>query len=760
MGKQEKQDKWEDFQEAEFPADLEQLVEDTPFFQSTLMDIHYEFVLGKPHTVKDPTGKEYVVYRMYAVDKQDDNIFYNIGFLQYSPQDIEKDEDYEKGLPITDEKHIQQGKMHIYKKVGDKDIHYQLIMNHLDYKKRDNKVGGSSNEEYKTQTKEPYSQLPVTSSTDTTGGMEEQVAGEEEGEEEDLFTLSKQTQQGGAKGEKKERRKKPTHDDIFDKDPKAAAELPPLPEESEESLQEIAADYKEETKNRKNKYPWIVHLTKNTQYSIHPCNHDGNCYFEAVIAAFRDKGLITTVEKLRNLLATEVTKAVFDSDRQLYESFENAKKKIAQDKKIVTERMAVLAKYVKRDRTEEGKTNPEQTHTETEREYRTLAERLSELKQDVQEVEHNIRLLVPHMAGIKTLEQYRDYIRQTGPGAKMAANDWVIQTLERKLEYKSVLFFEENYSNHHAKQNDTVVNLVEPADQGVLGSDANIIKPKYYILFQYQSDKKYELVRYRGRGLLTFQEMPYGLKARLVTRSLEKLSSSVNKIQDFIQFKAREGFDEDTDDEDAHDDDPLYSPLYADKNVVFAIYSAAHQCKVGTTPCNDLERMPKQRVADFLALNRGAKDWRRRLSDDWMGAAFKLDKHTWDAVTHYVEAAPYRDTDPAFYAKFTKGNAFSEKPDPSFSDMARQAGSSKKGTMKNDKGQIMQLRQGPLRTVTEAEREVIRKEALHAKIMQNADIRRILENTRDATLKQFQRGRKLHNDNLLMQMRTELLQSR
>jgi hypothetical protein len=121
-----------------------------------------------------------------------------------------------------------------------------------------------------------------------------------------------------------------------------------------------------------------------------------------------------------------------------------------------------------------------------------------------------------------------------------------------------------------------------------------------------------------------------------------------------------------------------------------------------------------------------------------------------------LEAAPYKESDPSFYAMFTKGNVFSEKPDSKFIEMAKQA-ASKKGSMKNEKGQIVQLRQGPYRTITQKDREELRRKALHAKITQNADVMRILENTRDATLKQFQRGRRLYNDTLLSDIRTTLI---
>jgi len=755
--KKELEKKWKEMQESSFSE--EDLVEDVAFFRSTYNDIPFEFILGKPHQCENPeTKKEDVFFRMYAADIKDKDTLHNIGYIKFKLSDIEKDEKYGKGLPIDDDEKMKQGKMHFYKKIGDDNFDVDFVMKHLDAAK----TGGLYDKE--VDNKEEYS-----GNTDIFKGNEhaEMMGGgskdeqdeqdededEDEQEEDKLFHISKnKLKRPEEKG--KPPKKRQHVDDIFEEHPEEKQDLPPLPEETEESQKQIAQDYKEETRNHKSKYPWIVHLTKNTQYSIHPCNDIKNSYLEAVIAAFKDKGLVTTVEKLRNFLATEVSKTVFDSDKKLYESFEYAKQKIIQDKKIVTERMAFLAKYVKRPTeptnpiigTEENKDN---IRSESEKEYTTLAERLTELKQDMQEIEHNIHRLVPHMANIKTMEQYRDAIRQSA----IDIHDWAILILERRLHYKTVLFFEDNYSQTHVKQNDMVVNLVEPEEK-----EEQTEKPKYYIAMNYKPQGKYDLIRYRGRALLSFVEMPYGLKARLVTRSIEKPSSVVNRISDFIQFKHKSGLDEEEGDEDENNEGINSQNLFADKNVVLVIYSAAHQCRIGTTPCNDLEKVPRNRLVDFLALNRGAKDWRRRLSDDWMGAAFQLDDHKWDSVTHYLEAAPYKEDDPTFYAKFTKGNRLSEKPTAAFVEMAKKAGSSKSGTIKDPNGQVVKLRTGPLRKITEAEKERLRREAIQAKVMQNADIRRILENTRDATLKVFERGERLHNDNQLMQLRTEIIQ--
>lgn len=749
--KKELEKKWKDMQESYFSED--DLVEDVEFFRSTFQDIPFEFILGKPHQCYNPkTKKEEVIYRMYAADIHNEATLHNIGYIKFKLSDIEKDGKYEKGLPIDDDEKLKQGEMHFYKKVGDTKFDIDFVMNHLDAAKRGGLYDREENDS--SEIFKGYENAEEIMGGESTGEDEqEQEDNEEEQDEDDqLFHISKnKIKRPEEKG--KPQKKRQHVDDIFEEHPEEGQDLPPLPEETEESQKQIAQDYQEETKNHKSKYPWIVHLTKNTQYSIHPCNHGNNCYLEAVIAAFKDKGLITTVEKLRNFLATEVSKTVFDSDKKLYESFENAKRKIMQDKKIVTERMAFLAKYVKRptdptNQKEGTDENKDKIRSESEKEYTTLAERLSELKQDMQEIENNIHRLVPHMANIKTMEQYRDAIRQSA----IDIHDWAILILEHRLHYKTVLFFEDNYSQSHIKQNDMVVNLVEPEEK-----EEQTEKPKYYIAMNYKPQGKYDLIRYRGRALLSFVEMPYGLKARLVTRSIEKPSSIVNRISDFIQFKHQAGLDDDDEDEDKEYENGENSHLFADKNVVLVIYSAAHQCRIGTTPCNDLEKVPRNRLVDFLALNRGAKDWRRRLSDEWMGAAFQLDDHKWDSVTHYLEAAPYKEDDPTFYAKFTKGNRFSEKPSAAFVEMAKKAGSSKSGTIKDPNGQVVKLRTGPLRKITEAERDKLRREAIQAKVTQNADIRRILENTRDATLKLYERGKRLHNDNQLMQLRSELI---
>ena len=87
----------------------------------------------------------------------------------------------------------------------------------------------------------------------------------------------------------------------------------PLIEETKEVADGIRSNYQSSHRNN-----WVQEFMKNENYGIHEVERNGDCFFAVVRDAFQQIGQKTTVEKLRAILAKEVTEEVFENHRLLF----------------------------------------------------------------------------------------------------------------------------------------------------------------------------------------------------------------------------------------------------------------------------------------------------------------------------------------------------------------------------------------------------------------------------------------------------------
>ena len=162
------------------------------------------------------------------------------------------------------------------------------------------------------------------------------------------------------------------------------------------------------------------------------------------------------------------------------------------------------------------------------------------------------------------------------------------------------------------------------------------------------------------------------------------------------------------------------------------------------------------RMTEFNFLNKdpSCKDWRRKLDDSWI-APFQLDNHRWSSVEHYYQATQFKKGYPDFYAQFSLDSGSDISKDVI---LARAAGS-KSGKLKDRILRPKNVRFDAdfvetdliMRNVEE------RSRALEAKFMQNADLKKILAETKKAKLVHFIRSGRPITDDALMKLRGKIL---
>jgi chemotaxis protein histidine kinase CheA len=640
---------------------------EAPLYQATLSDFPIQFALGKHQT--DPKDGTFFFLPIYAFSRG--KIRYAIGYYRIKQVDF-PDAVLDDGC--IDMKKL--GEPRFFKKIGKKQLPFGLkfIADHLDMAK---------------QGKKPAPQLKsdiFDEEKDTQNKDQEKNKDHEEEEEEEeegtasLFHIK-------AKPATKE-------EALFDK--KAKKLLPPLAEETEESMEKQQAAFR---KDPPKDASWIARFMMDDRYTLEP----PQSLLECIVEALEDQGWTTTVDKLQLAMSNQTTTAQFQEEKATYLALRTAESQTLEDKAILTQRQQTIRKNlalptlseVDRETLTEEKERIDKiqsTHTDQEKQFQEAIERW-----------------VPEMSESATVESYRNSIRH----GKHPLDTLLLGLLERVLQMKLILFLAPALPDAP----DFVINLVPPLT-------AELMTPRFFVLVSMHSEKDkdtIQLIRFQSRGILEYKELPYAVRARLQTRALED-----------PQHHALSGLPEFP--EEPSPGIPVHdvSRPTSDPDVRFVVGPQAPPQHPLLSLFLDIERYNK---AVFLPLQKLPSDWRRRLSDEDMVAKFQLDGHTWHSVFHYLHAQPYKEK-ASVYIKWTAGQEYSKEPGQQ--------------SIKKAKKAAKELGATPL---PDQEREQARAKAWEAKRQQNEDVRRILRATQNATLLQFKRGKPVEPDLFLMRLR-------
>ena len=516
-------------------------------------------------------------------------------------------------------------------------------------------------------------------------------------------------------------------DGIFTID-KTAKRIQMLPEESKETAYKIREEYVSSTKSA-----WIEKFMKNTNFDIVETTTNGDCLFDTVRLAYQQIGYETSIDKLRALVAKEVTKEKFDEYRELYlstlaeiEATTKELKRMAAENRNLKERLASIPTKDKPARSIIIK-----QATEIKKQHSHLKER--------QQLNHEFLGEFQHMSKIDTIDKFRAYIQTPS----YWADDWALNVLEKELNMKFIIFSSEAFD-----END-LANVLKCSLTDI-PYDA-VFKPDFYVMTTYSGDH-YRLITYSTKRIFTFREIPYDVKMMIVIRCMESNSGLFSQIPEFNDFKIKLGIQE-TEEEDesvsgggVDDRKNDYDP-----KIIFSFYDKSNKKQKPGKAAG--EHIPSEKIYEFTDLAI-IPDWRKKLDDEYV-SAFTLDNKQWKTVEHYYQAAKFKKHNPHFYNMFSLDDTSSDIAKDV--KLARAAGS-QTGSFKKGKKQI------PLRPSTvkidpdfygERKNEE-RERALYAKFSQNEELKSLLILTRSATLKHYIPKQKAEKDFLLMKVRTKI----
>ena len=543
---------------------------------------------------------------------------------------------------------------------------------------------------------------------------------EKDFENDDIFSLKNVEKDQQKKINKKEETKdKIKIEDVFTKD-KVPQNMSSWPEETEEESRVMREEY---TKYKSTKDNWVQSTIQNKHFAIQRNEGGGDCFFAVIRDAFRDIGYHTSVQKLRLLLSQEVNMTLLQEYQNIYYGIVHGQ----EIDKHEMENIATTNQRLKKQAQKGGQ--PKHLLGELIAGAKELQKKYTEKKQK-SKVDETLLEEFRFMEYVKTLDDFKSYVRTSD----FWANTWAISTLELLLNVKIIILEE-------STDKDAIILC------GQLNTDISTFSPKYYIIANYKNGNHYELITYKKKGLLTFQEIPYAIKVLIINKCMERNAGPYAIIPAFRDFKENLGIIEEKEEEEDDKKTEKSIELY-DNDIIFVFHNHSDATKKPGKGTG--EKIPVLKISDFAALH-NENNWRQKIDDDWT-TAFTLDHLRWGSVSHYLLALPFRKSEPDIFKEFSLDGT-DEKIAKNI-DLANQMIEKTKG--KEGKFYAKYKIVSKSGELGEDEIEEARKNALMSKFTQNADLNTLLLNTRKATLMMFKRRKAAKEDILLMEVRKKL----
>jgi predicted NAD-dependent protein-ADP-ribosyltransferase YbiA (DUF1768 family) len=479
----------------------------------------------------------------------------------------------------------------------------------------------------------------------------------------------------------------------------------------------LKEEYKADADKQRTKYEekkdkaWIETYMKNNKYYIVDNEGGGDCFFATIRDAFGQLGQQTTIRKLREKLANEISQEVFLGYKEQYDMLKTS---VLQDTQHIKELGNEYEKYKKKF-TDTLDRNEKKLYVENSKKIKAQHDQFVKEKRVTNEL---LREFV-FMKEIDTLEKFKEKIKT----CEFWADTWAISTLERILNVKFVLLSSEAY-----KEKDTSNVLQCGQLNDVILESRGEFTPDYYILLDYTGNH-YKLIGYKKKQIFQFSELPFDLKRKVVDKCMEKNAGLFALIPDFQRFKKTLGLAAEHPPQFDELSDAKIRGLY-DDNVVFVFHSGSTSKKIPGKGVG--ETVPKELVRDFAELA-AFGDWRKKLDDSWI-QPFLLDGKRWNSVEHFYQASKFKKENPEFYLSFS---AESGTPLSKNSEMAKAA-----GTTGKYEGELLRPKEVSVDPDFHGKcKEQVVEEAQLAKFTQSGDLRGILLATKNAKLMHYKKGK-------------------
>jgi len=508
----------------------------------------------------------------------------------------------------------------------------------------------------------------------------------------------------------------------------------------EDSFEQTRAEYSKEEKqyNESKSTKWVEKYFINNNFDEVDNEGGGDCLFAVVRDGLETKNINKTVKELRIKLSTEATEELFQNYKEQYDMYKSAID-------VTNSELQVLVKRNKELKLLLSGTQDRSEHKKILKEAGIVKKEFEKLKEDLA-LQKGLLEEFKFMKNIKTLSHFKDFIQTPD----YWADTWAISTIERLFNVKLIIFSYEEYNAKDSKgksidvtyKNRNIV-LCGQLNDRVL-EERGIFEPTYYIMCFYNG-VHYELITYKKKGAFTFTELPYIVKYLVVEKCLEGDSGTFNIIPKFKDYKAKTP--EANIETLVHtggglllENDPT-NDLF-DNSIQFVFYSGSLDNLPGK---GKGEKISHKDINKFSKLS--AKDnWRKKLSDLYVGEELEIDGKKWKTVEHYINGNKFKKGFPSFYKQFTLESNSSISKNPY---LAKAAGS-KLGKFKDK-----QLRPSHIEIddIFETNLPSLLHKAYYTKFIRNPEMKELLKLTGKGKLLKYNRGKQPSISKELMKIR-------
>lgn len=296
-------------------------------------------------------------------------------------------------------------------------------------------------------------------------------------------------------------------------------------EETQKDHDVEQADFKPMRKN------WLQQYMKNDNYTIIDNEGGGDCLFAVIRDAFASIGKKVSISQLRSILADNATQTQFETLKMLYDSFKAEYDTIdSQMKSLIKMNKEIKARVSKKATRGTESSEPPLSREEKRKlvkQSKENAKKYRELKPELAQASGFLEEY-SYLIGVNTLDDFKKVIQTR----EYWGETWSISTLERVLNIKFIVLSSEAY-----KQRD-YANVLQcgQLNDSIL-EERGVFKPKYYIMTDWLG-WHYKTIAYKGKKIMTYEELPYGIKQLIFEKCMQRNSGPFSLIPRFVQGKA------------------------------------------------------------------------------------------------------------------------------------------------------------------------------------------------------------------------------
>lgn len=393
----------------------------------------------------------------------------------------------------------------------------------------------------------------------------------------------------------------------------------PIRKELKEESNKDAIDMRQKYHASQNDV-WINQFMKNKHYFIDVIEGSDKCFFTAIKDAFASIGQLTTVDKLRNKLASTVTDNIFANFKIKYEILQEAEDNCKTTMKQLQKENELLKMKITQTINREL-----QNQIKLKGEHNLVLFNKNKQEKKLLDIYlYEYRFL----KNVKTLEDFKKKIKS----CEFWAETWAIGMMEQLLNIKFIILSADDYSQ---------TDLSSVLNCGI-NFFKEVFQPEFYIMMS-KSKSQYQLISYKNKKIFTYRELPFDIKKIILDKCIEGNAGSFQMIPEFMNY-----FNGAIDTEDMNDPKYIkYQNLY-DPNIVLRFHDSSANHPPGK---NNGDKIPIEVLIEFTDLT-NIPHWRKKLTRQWI-QPFSHDSHKWASVEHYYQGSKFKQNNPDYYLDFS-----------------------------------------------------------------------------------------------------------